>query len=145
MQVTKTWCNHLAMTADDFRRIALGMEGAVESAHHGHPDFRAGGRIFATLGYPNRDWGMVALTPEQQRAQVREHPEAFKPVKGAWGEQGSTNVRLDAIDDDTLGAAMTLAWQNARAKGPQVTRAKSRTAAVKAKKGSSRSAAPRRR
>jgi|SRR5688572_9079968 hypothetical protein len=133
------------MSADDFRRIALGMEGAVESAHHGHPDFRVVGRIFATLGYPNREWGMVNLTPEQQRAQVRDHPRAFVPVKGTWGEQGSTNVRLDAIDDDTLGEAMTLAWQNARAKGPQATRAKGQKAAVKAKGVSSRSAAPRRR
>jgi hypothetical protein len=145
------------MTAGDFRRIALGMEGAIESAHHGHPDFRVGGRIFATLGYPNREWGMVNLTPEQQRAQVRDHPQAFKPVKGTWGEQGSTNVRLEAIDDETLGEAMTLAWQNTRAKGPQTTRAKGASprptgrrtknekTAVKQSKVSTRSAASRRR
>ena len=145
------------MTADDFRCIALGMEGAIERAHHGHPDFRAGGRIFATLGYPNREWGMVNLTPEQQRAHVRDHPQAFKPVKGAWGEQGSTNVRLDAIDDETLGEAMTLAWQNTRAKGRQTTRAKaasprptgrrtrSKKTAVKQPRVSTRSAASRRR
>ena len=104
------------MTAQDFRRIALGMEGAIEQAHQGHPDFRVGGRIFATLGYPDREWGMVNLTPEQQRAQVKEYPKAFVPVKGAWGEQGCTNVRLDAIDDEALGEAMTLAWRNTLAK-----------------------------
>lgn len=100
------------MTADRFRRIALGLEGARERAHHGHPDFRVGGRIFATLGYPDRKWGMVNLTPDQQRACVREHPDAFVPVKGTWGEQGSTTVRLDAVDEETLGEALTLAWQN---------------------------------
>ena len=81
------------MTPDRFRRIALGLEGASESAHHGHPDFRVGGRIFATLGYPDRKWGMVNLTPDQQRTFVREHPDAFVPVKGKWGEQGSPTVQ----------------------------------------------------
>ena len=51
------------MTPDTFRRIALGLSGAVERAHHDHPDFRVGGRIFATLGYPDRRHGMVNLTP----------------------------------------------------------------------------------
>jgi hypothetical protein len=100
------------MTPDRFRRIALGLEGASERAHHGHPDFRVGGRIFATLGYPDRKWGMVNLTPDQQRAFVREHPDAFVPVKGKWGEQGSTTVRLEAVDEETLGEALTLASQN---------------------------------
>ena len=52
--------------ANDFRRIALGMEGAVEGAHMGHPDFRANGRIFATL-HADDQWGMVKLTPGEQR------------------------------------------------------------------------------
>jgi hypothetical protein len=105
------------MTPDGFRRIALGLEDVVESAHHGHPDFRVGGRIFATLGYPDRKWGMMTLTPEQQRIWAREHPEAFVPGKGKWGEQGSTGVRLDAVDEETVGEALTLAWQNTVAKG----------------------------
>jgi hypothetical protein len=86
------------MTPDGFRRIALGFNGAIESAHHGHPDFRVGRRIFATLGYPDRRCGMVSLTPDQQRTWLREHPDAFVPVKGKWGEQGVTTVRLDAVD-----------------------------------------------
>jgi hypothetical protein len=101
------------VTAHGFRRIALRLEGAIESAHHGHPDFRVGGRIFATLGYPDAKWGMVNLTPEQQRAWVAEHPDAFVPVTGKWGEQGSTNVRLSAVNDEALGETLTLAWQNA--------------------------------
>jgi hypothetical protein len=105
------------MTPNGFRRIALGLEGVIESAHHGHPDFRVGGRIFATLGYPDRKWGMVNLTSDQQRTWVREHPDAFVAVKGKWGEQGSTSVRLDAVDDESLGEALTLAWQNTIAKG----------------------------
>ena len=38
------------MTAKDFRRIALSLEGAEEGAHFGAVDFRVGGRIFATRG-----------------------------------------------------------------------------------------------
>lgn len=106
------------MTANGFRRIALGLDGAEELAHHGHPDFRVGGRIFASLGYPDVKWGMVVLTPEQQRDTVRGHGDAFAPVKGKWGEQGCTNVKLAAADEESLGEAMTLAWQNAIAKGP---------------------------
>jgi hypothetical protein len=103
------------MTADQFRRMALRMEGAIESAHMNHPDFRVNGRIFATLGYPDGKWGMVALTPDQQQAFLRAH-DALSPAKGAWGEQGATMVRLADIDAETLGTAMTMAWQNAVAK-----------------------------
>src|SRR5688572_12044490 len=106
------------MTPAGFRRIALGLESVEEKAHHGHPDFRVGGRIFATLGYPDGKHGMVVLTPDQQRAWVREHSAAFVPVKGAWGEQGCTTVRLEVIDEDALGEALTLAWQNGVNKGP---------------------------
>ena len=106
------------MTPDGFRRIALGMDGVTERAHQGHPDFRVGGRVFATLGYPDGKHGVVVLTPEQQRSWVREHPAAFVPVKGAWGEQGCTMVRLEAVGEDALGEAITLAWQNGVSKGP---------------------------
>ena len=104
------------MTPAGFRRIALNLDGVVEQAHHGHPDFRVGGRIFATLGHPDSKCGMVALTPDQQRAWVRDLPDAFVPVNGKWGEQGATTVRLVAVDEEALGGALTLAWQNAKAK-----------------------------
>ena len=103
------------LTALDFRRIALGMKDAVESAHMGHPDFRIAGRIFATL-HADRKHGMVKLTPEQQEAFVRDHPVAFAPENGAWGRQGCTAVRLDVADEDTVGEAMTLAWRNSGVK-----------------------------
>jgi hypothetical protein len=106
------------MTPAGFRRIALALEDAVEQAHHGHPDFRVGGRVFATLGCPDRKHGMVALTPAQQRSWVRNHPAALAPVQGVWGEQGATLVRLSAVDEEALGEALTLAWQNARTRGP---------------------------
>jgi hypothetical protein len=103
------------LSAEDFRRIALGMKDAIESAHMGHPDFRIAGKIFATL-HADRKHGMVKLTPEQQETFVRDHPAAFAPENGAWGRQGCTAVRLDAADEDTVGEAMTLAWRNSAIK-----------------------------
>jgi hypothetical protein len=99
------------MDPDGFRRIALGMEHAVEGAHMGHPDFRVRNKIFATV-HPDREFGMVKLTPDQQRTIVQEHPASFAPENGAWGRAGCTRVRLDSVDENTLGEAMTLAWQN---------------------------------
>jgi hypothetical protein len=98
-----------------FRRLALGQAGAEERSHMGHPDFRAGGRIFATLRGDGQH-GMVALTPEQQAEFVARAPDMFVPEAGAWGRQGCTRVRLAAADDDLLGEAMTLAWRKATAR-----------------------------
>jgi hypothetical protein len=67
------------------------------------------------------------LTPEQQREFVREYPDAFLPVKGKWGEQGSTTVRLPAVDEEALGEAVTLARQNAAARAPAKRPATKRT------------------
>jgi hypothetical protein len=112
------------MNTKEFRRIALGMQGAIESAHMGHPDFRANGRIFATLSADDK-WGMVKLAPEQQQGLVRAHPAMFVPASGAWGRQGSTMVRLDSADAETLGEAMALAWQGT-VKMPKAERSKPR-------------------
>ncbi len=101
------------MTSDDFRRFALKLPGALESSHMGHPDFRVNGRIFATLHYPDEDLGMVKLPLEQQAELMQTHPQAFVPVKGAWGRQGCTNVRLKAVDIGTLEHALHLAWSKA--------------------------------
>jgi hypothetical protein len=103
------------VTAKDFRRIALGMEDVVESAHMGRPDFRVNGRILATLN-ADLEAGTIKLTPDQQKKFVGEHPAMFAPEHGASGRQGSTRVRLDSVDEDTLGEAMTLAWQTAARK-----------------------------
>jgi hypothetical protein len=106
------------MTAEEFRRIALKMDGSTEGAHMGHPDFRANGRIFATF-YPDGQAGMVKLTPAQQEDFISADSAAFVPASGAWGRQGCTTVKLDSIDEDILGAVMTLAWQNTAVARPR--------------------------
>jgi hypothetical protein len=100
------------MTAAQFRRIALSMPQATEASHMNHPDFRVGGKIFATLGYPDKRHGMVVLPPNDQAEFLKSHPAVFVPAKGAWGKQGSTSVRLDAVDPPTLRRALKIAWSN---------------------------------
>jgi hypothetical protein len=100
------------MTPQDFRRIALDLPEAEEHAHGGHPDFRLGGKIFATLGSPDGDWGMVRLTPDQQEILLAAEPAMFKPASGIWGQRGCTLVRLEAIDEATAKSALTMAWRD---------------------------------
>ena len=98
------------MKTDDFRLVALSLPEAIESAHIGHPDFRVGGRIFATLGYPDDEFGVVMLAPEQQKEFVRKNPKSFAPVKGTWGKRGNTKIRRQGVDADGMRSAITTAW-----------------------------------
>jgi len=98
-------------SANDFRRLALAFPGAEERAHMHHPDFRVGGKIFATLGSPNAEFGMVALLPEQQEMAIEAEPVAFKPASGAWGRGGSTLVDLASVSDEWLERALRWAWE----------------------------------
>lgn len=100
------------MTANEFKRIALSFPEAEEAAHMQHPDFRVGGKIFATLGYPDEKWAMVKLTVDEQRAFVRSNPEVFRPVKGGWGRHGAINVCLDAATAAVVRKALAVAWRN---------------------------------
>jgi hypothetical protein len=99
------------MNAKDFRRIALSMKGAEEGSHMGNPDFRVGGRIFATLASEKQGYGNLMLTPEQQAAFVEEMPEVFLPVAGGWGRNGATHIRLAVANEDLLGGALRTAWK----------------------------------
>jgi hypothetical protein len=100
------------MTANDFRKFALSLPETEEREHMDHPDFRVAGKIFATLGYPDKSRGMVKLSPEDQHYFSQEYPEAFVPVKGAWGRRGATSVQLKAAKKDVLGKAVAAAWRN---------------------------------
>jgi len=97
--------NDEGMDAEDFRRIALSLPGAEEGSHMGAPDFRVGGRIFATLASQDKGYGNLMLTPEQQAAFVEELPEVFLPIAGGWGRTGATHIRLDLANEDLLAGA----------------------------------------
>jgi len=100
------------MTADKFRNLALALPDARESEHMGHADFRVDGKIFASLGYPDENYGMVKLTPEQQRLFIEKAPGVFDPCNGAWGRSGSTSVHLAAAKVELVRTALDAARQN---------------------------------
>jgi hypothetical protein len=102
----------MSVTPATFRRLALSLPEASEAAHLGHPDFRVRNKIFASLGTPDREWGTVKLTPEQQDVLIGAEPAMFKPAAGAWGRRGWTHVHLAAVDAGTLKSALAMAWRN---------------------------------
>jgi len=110
------------ITVERYRALALGLDGVMERAHMGHPDFRVNGRIFCTIQTDER--GGLMLTPDQQRIFVRDYPSAFVPESGAWGLQGATRVIFGAVDEETLGEALTLAWQNRAQAAPKTVTTK---------------------
>jgi len=99
------------MTSNDFRRIALSLEGAEEGSHMGSPDFRVGGRIFATLAAQAQGYGNLMLTPELQAAFVAEAPDIFIPIPGGWGRNGATHLKLSAANEDLVYGALQTAWK----------------------------------
>jgi hypothetical protein len=122
------------VTADDFRRIALSLDGAEEGSHMGAVDFRVGGRIFATLAHVVQGYGNVALTPEQQAAFVEELPEVFVPIAGGWGRMGMTHVVLAQANEDVLRGALQTAWRNRMDANTRTKRRAVRTRAARSPK-----------
>src|SRR5713226_3917645 len=97
------------MTAADFRRIALSLEGVEEYPHAGLPAFRVRGRKFASLASQAEGYGNLMLTLEQQAAFVEEAPKIFLPIPGGWGKMGHTHIRLAAASEDVLTGALRTA------------------------------------
>ena len=106
------------MTDDQFRAVLLEFEGVEEGAHMGHPDFRLGGRIFASL-MADGIRATVKLQPEEQGAFVEESPRTFAPAAGAWGRQGWTTIHLPGAPEAGVRGACVLAWQAAVAAPPR--------------------------
>ncbi len=99
------------MTAEEFRQLALSFPEAEERSHMDHPDFRVGGKIFATIA-PDGKKGMVKLTPEQQAVLTRAEPAMFEPATGGWGRNGSTMMTFANTDESTARQALAAAWKN---------------------------------
>jgi len=112
-------------TAADFRRIALSLPHVEEASHMGSPDFRVGGRIFATLAHEAQGYGNLMLTPQVQAEFIADAPQVFIPVPGGWGRMGSTHIVLASADEATMRGALQTACN--------LRHAKSSTAKSKAK------------
>ena len=111
------------MTPNEFRRLALSLPQTEEREHMQHPDFRVAGKIFATMGYPDRTRAMVKVTPVEQEMLVEAEPEVFSPVKGKWGLKGCTSVNLKAARLQSLRKALAAAWELHAPRENQKTRA----------------------
>ena len=99
------------MNEDEFRALALRFPESVELSHMGHPDFRVGGKIFATLG-GKEGYAMTKLRPEQQEMFLRSEPGVFELASGAWGRGGATMIRLADADESSVRQALIAAWKN---------------------------------
>ncbi len=97
------------MTEEQFRRLVMALPGVSEGSHMGHPDFRVGGKIFATL-QPDKGLAMVRLPSEEQEIFVSARPRVFTPAAGTWGRQGSTMIHLKGARVRDIHDALGLAW-----------------------------------
>jgi hypothetical protein len=120
------------LTSEQFRRLALALPDAAEGEHMNHPDFRAGGRIFATI-LPDAKAGMVKVTPVQQRELLQRHPGQFETIAGAWGRSGCTKVVFAAADLATVRDALTAAWENVMQAPPRRGAPRKKAQAAKAR------------
>lgn len=132
------------MTAADFARLALALDGAEQGSHMGTTDFRVGGRIFATLAHVKDGYGNLMLTPEVQAGLLADAPDLFVPVAGAWGRGGATHIRLAAATRDQLAGALEAAWRLRVEKNQAVARPRTRTTAAKSAAKASAKTATRR-
>lgn len=100
------------MTPAAFAKLALSFDGATQGTHGGHPDFRAGGKVFASMGFKGPESATVKLTPEQQEMLVAAEPAIFSPVAGMWGHRGYTMIHLPAADVAAMKSVLAMAWRN---------------------------------
>ena len=99
------------MTAAQFRRLARSFSGVIESSHMSHPDFRVGGKIFATAGRIDGR-AVLRLKIDQQQMLCEAEPDMFAPVNNAWGRKGWTNLTLTKANAETAKSALWMAWRN---------------------------------
>ncbi|MGK2856877.1 MAG: MmcQ/YjbR family DNA-binding protein [Thermoanaerobaculia bacterium] len=97
------------MTETEFRKLALSLPEAEEKSHMGHPDFRVGGKIFATLGH-QKGLAVVMFTPDLQETFMHAAPDVFAPVGGGWGRGGATTIELKRCGKTVARDALIAAW-----------------------------------
>jgi hypothetical protein len=99
------------VSAADFRRIALSLQGTTEAPHFDRTAFKVR-RIYATLAADGRTANLM-LTPDEQELKCLVAPDAYAPVPNAWGKRGATTVSLAAVNRPELRAALETAWRHA--------------------------------
>jgi len=96
------------MTEYEARRILLSFEGAIEGEHHGHPDFRVGKSIFATIS-PDRKHTVLRVPYELAESLAAEDPKnrrvVNKPVDWGW-----LSIALESIAPEDYESFAREAW-----------------------------------
>src|SRR5258706_14368541 len=98
------------MTAADFRRIALTLEGVEEYPHAGLPAFRVRGRKFASLASQAEGYGNLMLTLEQQAAFV-EGTRDFPADSWRLGKDGTHASSPGGGERGCTDGALRTAWK----------------------------------
>jgi hypothetical protein len=98
-------------SADDLRRLALALPGAVAYPHFDRTAFKVA-RTFVTLA-PDGKSANFKFTPEEQEFKCMLAPDIFAPVPGGWGRMGFTCAQLDAMTEADLRAALAMAHAHA--------------------------------
>ena len=99
-------------TSKDLRRIALSLEGTTQAPHFDRTAFRVA-RIYVTLA-ADAQTANFKFTPDEQELKCMTAPDAFHPVPNAWGRQGWTTAKLEALSVAELARALETAWQHAK-------------------------------
>ncbi|HLZ30528.1 MAG TPA: MmcQ/YjbR family DNA-binding protein [Chloroflexota bacterium] len=99
----------MSITPARVRKLVAGLPGAVESAHHGHPDFRVQKKIFATLSEAE-DRAALRLTQLEARELAARQPTVFRLVSDRE-PYSYVSVQLDAVDAEQLADLLEEAWK----------------------------------
>ncbi|MGW3626883.1 MmcQ/YjbR family DNA-binding protein [Streptomyces sp. NPDC000880] len=102
-------------TADDVRRFALSLPGAMEKLAWGMPTFRldSGGKIFASLDDDDKAMG-VKCPKEDREKLIASEPENFFIRAGHDDNYAWLRVRLAALEDEEeLYAILLDSWRQA--------------------------------
>jgi predicted DNA-binding protein (MmcQ/YjbR family) len=99
----------MAVSPAQVREMVFGLADAQEGTHHGHPDFRVRGKIFATLS-ETESHAAVRLTNVEARALALRSPEVFRLVSDRE-PIGWASVLLSQVDATELGDLLEEAWQ----------------------------------
>ncbi|MFK4226611.1 MmcQ/YjbR family DNA-binding protein [Streptomyces sp. NPDC019890] len=102
-------------TADDVRRVALSLPGALEKLAWGMPTFRleSGGKIFASLDDDDKVMGVKCPKGDREEL-IASEPEKFFIRAGHDDNYAWLRVRLAALEDEEeLYAILLDSWRQA--------------------------------
>jgi len=98
-------------TANEFRKLALAFEEAVEQPHFETTSFRVKQKIFATMDEKNA-LAVVKLSAVDQSVFCAFDTAVIYPVPGTWGRQGWTKVELKKVKISMLKDILTTSYCN---------------------------------